>query len=93
MAQRMVMCKKLGRELPGLDETPFDHPLGQRVYDEISLDAWKMWSEHLKMVINEFRLNPATMEAQEMILKQMESFLWGEGDAAAPPPEYVPPSQ
>ena len=52
-----------------------------------------MWKEHLKMIINEFRLNPATMEAQEMILKQMEAFFFGEGESAAPPPDYAPPSQ
>jgi Fe-S cluster biosynthesis and repair protein YggX len=42
------------------------------------------------MIINEFRLNPATMEAQEMILKQMEAYFFGEGGQA--PPDYVPPS-
>jgi Fe-S cluster biosynthesis and repair protein YggX len=90
MAQRMVQCAKLGKELPGIDEKPFDHPLGERVYNEVSQQAWEMWKEHLKMVINEFRLNPATLEAQEMILKQMESFFFGEGGEA--PPDYVPPS-
>jgi Fe-S cluster biosynthesis and repair protein YggX len=88
MAERMVKCVKLGKELPGLDETPFDHPLGQRVYENVSKQAWEMWREHLKMVINEFRLNPATMEAQELILQQMEAFFFGEG--AAPPPDYKP---
>lgn len=84
----MVHCVKLGRELPGLSEVPFDHPLGQRVYDNVSKQAWAAWTEHLKMIINEFRLNPATMEAQEMILQQMEAYFFGEG--AAPPPDYKP---
>ena len=35
------------------------------------------------------RLNPATLQAQEMIVKQMEAYFFGEG--AAPPPEYVAP--
>ncbi len=91
MAERTVHCAKLHQDLPGLDEAPFDHPLGERVYNEVSQQAWEMWKEHLKMIINEFRLNPATMEAQEMILKQMEAFFFGEG-GDAPPPDYVPPS-
>jgi Fe-S cluster biosynthesis and repair protein YggX len=91
MAERIVHCAKLHQDLPGLEETPFDHPLGERIYNEVSQRAWDMWKEHLKMIINEFRLNPATMEAQEMILKQMEAYFFGDG-GAAPPPDYVPPS-
>ncbi len=91
MAERMVQCVKLDKELPGLAETPFDGELGQRIYDNVSRQAWMMWSEHLKMIINEYRLNPGTMEAQELIIKQMEQFFFGEG--AALPSEYVPPTE
>ena len=91
MSERIVHCVKLNKDLPGLEETPFDHPLGQRIYDNVSKQAWDMWKEHLKMIINEFRLNPATMEAQEMILKQMEAYFFGEGSDL--PPDYVPPSR
>ena len=91
MAERMVQCVKLDKQLPGLAETPFDGELGQRIYDNVSQQAWMMWSEHLKMIINEYRLNPGTMEAQELIIKQMEQFFFGEG--AALPSEYVPPTE
>jgi Fe-S cluster biosynthesis and repair protein YggX len=88
MAQRMVKCVKLGRELPGLDEAPWSGELGQRIYDNVSEQAWNLWVEQLKMMINEFRLNPSTPEAQQIIEKQMELFFFGEG--AALPPNYVP---
>ncbi len=91
MAERMVKCAKFGKELPGLDEAPFDGELGQRIYDNVSKDAWAMWAEHLKMIINEYRLNPATREAQELIMKQMEDFFFGSGGQA--PPEYQPQAQ
>ena len=91
MAERMVKCVKFGKELPGLDETPFDGELGQRIYDNVSKDAWSMWAEHLKMIINEYRLNPATRESQELIIKQMEDFFFGAGGQA--PPEYQAPTQ
>ena len=41
-----VYCVKLKRELPGLDEPPFDNDLGRKVYDNVSQEAWRMWSEH-----------------------------------------------
>ncbi len=91
MAERMVKCAKFGgKELPGLDEPPFGGELGQRIYENVSKQAWSMWAEHLKMIINEYRLNPATLEAQELIMKQMEDFFFGEGGRL--PPDYVPPS-
>ena len=91
MAKRMVRCAKLCKELPGLDELPFDNEMGQRIFDNVSKQAWEMWAEHLKMMINEYRLNPGTLEAQELILKQMEQFFFG--DEAQLPPDYIPPGQ
>jgi len=91
MAERMVYCVKLHKELPGLDEPPFDNDLGKKVYDNVSRQAWGMWMDFCKMLLNEYRLNPARREDQQAILQQMEQFFFGEG--AAPPPEYVPPAQ
>jgi Fe-S cluster biosynthesis and repair protein YggX len=86
---RIVKCVKFGRELPGLDEVPFDgHPLGQRIYENVSKEAWKMWVEHLKMLMNEYRLNLATPQAQEFVIKQMEQYFFGEG--AQLPPDFKP---
>jgi len=86
---RKVMCVKFQREMPGLDETPFDNDLGQRIFDNVSKEAWKMWIEQMKMIMNEYRLNLGTQEAQEFLLKQMEEYFFGEG--AALPPGFVPP--
>ncbi len=88
---RTVFCVKLQKELPGLDEVPFEgHPLGQRIYESVSKDAWKMWVEHMKMIMNEYRLNLADPKAQEFLLKQMEEYFFGEG--AALPPDYQAPT-
>ena len=89
MSERIIHCAKLDQDLPGLAEAPFDHPLGQRIFESVSQNAWEQWIEHQKMVINEFRLNPGTIEGQEIIMKQMESFFFGE-DGADMPPDYVP---
>jgi len=87
---RTVFCVKFQREMEGLDEPPFDnHPLGQRIYENVSKQAWKLWVEQMKMIMNEYRLNLGTRQAQEFLLAQMEQFFFGEG--AAFPPDYVPP--
>ena len=86
---RTVFCVKFQRELPGLDEPPFDNELGQRIYENVSREAWRMWMEHCKMILNEYRLNPANRQDQEFIAQQLEHYFFGEG--AALPPDYVPP--
>ncbi len=91
MPEHRVFCAKLKKDLPGLDEPPFDTDLGKRVYDNVSQQAWNQWMEFCKMLLNEYRLNPARREDQEAIVKQMEQFFFGEG--AALPKEYVPPVQ
>lgn len=88
-AARAVFCVKFQRELPGLDEPPFDTELGRRIYENVSREAWALWMNHCKMILNEYRLNPANPQHQELLVKQLEQFFFGEG--AAPPPEYVPP--
>ena len=91
MSTRKVFCVKFQKEMDGLDEVPFDgHPLGQRIFDNVSKDAWKMWVEHMKMLMNEYRLNLGTQEAQEFIIQQMEQYFFGEGLGL--PQEFVPPS-
>src|SRR5256886_4815716 len=45
-------CGKLGKELPGLDFKPWNNELGQRIYDSISQDAWKMWLDPFQLVMN-----------------------------------------
>ena len=86
---RMVECKKLGKTSPGLEYAPLKGPLGERIYQEVSSEAWDLWVKHQTMVINEYRLNPSEPEAQTILLKQMEDFFFGEGSQL--PPDYVPP--
>ena len=89
MAERMVKCVKLQRELPGLDKPPFNDALGQKIYENVSKEAWKLWVEHMKMLMNEYRLNLGTAQAQEFLIEQMDKYFFGEG--AALPPDFVAP--
>jgi Fe-S cluster biosynthesis and repair protein YggX len=85
---RMVHCVKFGRDLPGLDRIPWKGEIGKRVYENVSKDAWKMWIEHSKMIMNEYRLNPLDPSSQKIMEEQMEQFFFGEG--AKLPEGYVP---
>lgn len=86
---RMVQCVKFGRLMPGLDEKPWPGELGQRIYDNVSAEAWTIWEDRMKMILNEYRLMPWQKEAQQLVAKQMEEFFFGE--SAPLPPGYVPP--
>jgi Fe-S cluster biosynthesis and repair protein YggX len=85
----MVKCVKLGKELEGVKWKPFEDELGQRIFENVSQEAWKMWLEHSKMVINEYRLDLLSPRAQQILREQMEQYFFGEG--AQLPPDYVPP--
>ena len=85
---RTVFCQKLNKEAPGLAFQTWPGELGKRVFDNISQQAWDMWVNHQTMLINEYRLNPMDPKAKEMIIEEMEKFLFGEGSEL--PADYVP---
>src|SRR5512143_1463143 len=87
---RMVHCVKFGKDLPGLKEPPWPGELGQRVYENVSAQAWKLWEERMKMILNEYRLMPWQKEAQDLMARAMEEFFFGEN--AGVPPGYTPHS-
>jgi Fe-S cluster biosynthesis and repair protein YggX len=85
---RMVQCVKLGREGEGLEKPPIKGELGQRVYEGVSKEAWKMWLEHSKMLINEYRLDLVSADGQRIWLSELEEYFFGEN--AKLPPGFVP---
>ena len=62
---RTVMCVKFGKQMEGLDRVPWKGELGQRIFENVSKEAWKMWIEHSKMIMNEYRLNPLDPQSQK----------------------------
>jgi len=89
--KRMVFCVKFQREMPGLDTPPWPGELGQRVYEHVSAEAWRMWEDRMRMILNEYRLMPWQKEAQDLVAQLMEEFLFGTGSAL--PPDYEPPKR
>lgn len=87
---RMVHCVKLGKEAEGLDRPPLPGELGQRVYEQVSKEAWQMWLGQQTILINEYRLSVIDPKAQAFLREQMEKFLFGEG--VVTPEQFVPPT-
>ena len=86
---RLVKCIKLGQELEGLDKPPLPGDLGQRIYDNVSKQAWEVWRRQMVMLINEYRLNLADPKASEFLDQETEKYFFGEGSQL--PQEFVPP--
>ncbi len=86
---RMVKCVKLGKEAEGLDFPPWPGKLGERIFEDVSKEAWQLWMNHQTMLMNEYRLNPLDPKARKMISEEMEKFLFGSG--SKPPEGFVAP--
>ncbi len=88
---RMVQCVKLGREAEGLDKPPLKGEVGQKIFDSVSKEAWKMWLEHSKMLINEYRLDVTSEQGQKLWMDELDKFFFGEGSQL--PPDFKPQQQ
>jgi len=86
---RTVFCTFLQREAEGLDRPPYPGALGQRIFENISRDAWQQWVRHQTMLLNEYRLTPIDPKARKFLVEEMEKFLFAGG--ASKPEGYVPP--
>ena len=100
---KTVHCAKLGRELPGIDDGTSEGrkalkmalllggaEVRDKIRENISMDAWGMWKDHMLMVMNEYRLDATSDEANAILGKHMQAFLFGEGSHV---PGYVPPKE
>jgi Fe-S cluster biosynthesis and repair protein YggX len=85
---RTVHCVKLDKDLDGLEKPPFRGELGQRLFDNVSAQAWRSWLEHSKMLINENRWDLASDRGQQLWMVECEKYFFGDGSAA--PAEFKP---
>jgi Fe-S cluster biosynthesis and repair protein YggX len=84
----MVKCVLLGIEAEGLDYAPYPGELGQRIYENVSRQAWQQWLAHQTMIINEYRLTPIEPKARKFLEEEMEKFFFGGGSHK--PEGFVP---
>ncbi|HAT1881752.1 TPA: oxidative damage protection protein [Legionella pneumophila] len=76
---RTVFCCKLKQEAEGLEKQPFPGELGEKIFNEVSKQAWNMWLSHQTMLINEYRLNLIEARAREFLKEEMLKYFFGDG--------------
>ena len=86
---RTVHCVRLGKDAEGLKVPPYPGELGQRIFNNVSQEAWQMWLAHQTKLINEYRLTPFEPRARKFLEGEMEKFFFGGGSEN--PPEFVVP--
>lgn len=80
---RMVQCHKLGKLLPGLKRKPYRNDLGQRIYEQISQEAWDGWLKESVRFVNTYRLDLGSAAGQAFMLKQAAIYFgFEQGDLA-----------
>ncbi len=89
---RLVQCVKLNKEAEGLERATYPGPLGQRIFDQVSKEAWQLWLKQQTMLINENRLSPMDPKHRAFLEAEMEKFFFS-GGTSAPPAGYVPPAK
>ena len=87
---RLVKCIKLGIEAEGLEFAPYPGPLGKRLWEEVSKQAWADWMKQQTMLVNENRLNLADQRARQYLARQMENHFFGSGADVVQ--GYTPPA-
>lgn len=72
--QRLVKCRLLGKELPGLAKPPYRNELGKRIYEEVSQEAWNQWLKDSVKYINTYRVDLTSPEGQKFMFDQCEVY-------------------
>ena len=86
---RTVKCIKLVKEAEGMDFPPYPGELGQRIFNNVSKEAWAGWLKQQTMLVNENRLSLDDPQARKYLAEQTEAYFFWEGADQAS--GYIPP--
>ncbi len=76
---RHIFCTKLNQDAEGMIAPPFPGTLGEKIFNHVSKQAWKMWLSHQTMLINEYRLSLIDPKAREFLQDEMQKYFFGGG--------------
>ncbi len=76
---RMVNCVLLKREAEGLERPTYPGELGQRIFENVSKEAWANWIKQQTILMNEYRLSPINPKDRKFLEEEMEKFFFGDG--------------
>jgi Fe-S cluster biosynthesis and repair protein YggX len=77
-----ITCVRCGQTGPQLERPPFRNELGERIHRSICLRCWDQWLRQQTALINHYGLDVREKDAREMLIANMEAFLFksGKGD-------------
>ncbi len=73
---RTVDCYKLQINAEGLESAPFPGEFGEKIFNNISKQAWGMWVKYQTMLINEYRLSLIDPKAKEFLRQEMQKYFF-----------------
>ncbi len=76
---RTVNCVLLNKQAEALDFVPHPGELGERIYANISKEAWVMWLKQLQVAMNENFLITADPSCLLVVEKFMMAYFFKEG--------------
>jgi Fe-S cluster biosynthesis and repair protein YggX len=83
MTDRIVHCRKLDKDLPGLPRPPYKNELGARIFAEVSKEAWDQWLKDSVKYVNTYRVDLSSPEGQRFMFKQCAIYFgFEEGELA-----------
>lgn len=74
-----INCERCGQTGPQLGRPPFRNELGERVHASICQRCWDQWLRQQTALINHYGLDVREKPAREMLLANMEAFLFKSG--------------
>ncbi|AWK14680.1 oxidative damage protection protein [Candidatus Fukatsuia symbiotica] len=88
---KIIYCTFLKEEAERQDFQIYPGEIGERIYNEISKQAWAQWINKQTMLINEKKLSMMNLADRQLLEKEMCNFLFeGQEIHIA---GYVPPSK
>ena len=88
---RMVIERAPAPVDPPARRPPLPGPMGQRIFENVSKQAWQGWIEQQTRLINEYRLTPIEPKAREFLEQEMEKYFFGDGSEK--PKEFTEPGK
>lgn len=75
-----ITCTRCGQTGPQLERAPLRNELGERVHQSICQRCWDEWLRYQTALINHYGLDVREKPAREMLMANMEAFLFNTGE-------------
>ena len=75
---RTLLCSRYQKELPALEQPPLPGAMGERIFNEVSAQAWQEWQLLQTMLINEKHLSLIAPETRQYLSEQMWRYFTNE---------------